>query len=291
MPTFPIGVTAVMLPELDLPEQIDLLKRAGVTHYSVRPRVIPDAERSKPYSNWGNHKFDLTPERLVREGKAIRKQLTDAGLTVFGTVPAININEPADKLKMHFEGAQIIDAGRVRVAVEPYPSTHFNYPAFIDQTVEKYKRVVEVAKPFGQKVVIETHCFSIAASPALAWNICRHFNPAELGVIFDIANFNIEGGYVPHLAVAVLDAYIDHCHVGGSRRVSGEYDEIGFRQSKTVQTPLTEADLYIPAWVKALHAAGRVVPLVIENFTNAVPGSLRLTDSAAALHRINATLA
>lgn len=287
---FAPGVTAVMLPELDLPEQIALMQKLGLTHYSVRPRDIADSERSKPYSNWGNHKYDLTPRRLLAEGKELRKRLTDAGITPFGTVPAVNVSAPEDVLKMHFEGAQLVGAGRVRIAVEPYPKTHFDYAALLKTMVEKYQRAVAIAKPYGQKIVIETHCFSFAASPALAWNICRHFDPADLGVIFDMANFNIEGMYQPVLAVAVLDKYIDHVHLGGSRRVAGSYDANGFRQSATMQAPITEAELYIPAWLQALADAGRHVPIIIEDFTENVPGALRLQQSAPALIRLLASL-
>jgi len=62
-----LGVTAVMLPELDFDEQIALCQELGIRYYQYRPRIIPPDQRDKPYSNWGNHKFDLTPERLVRE--------------------------------------------------------------------------------------------------------------------------------------------------------------------------------------------------------------------------------
>lgn len=287
--TLPLGVTAVMLPDLDFDEQLALLKKCGVTHYSIRPRIIPEGERGKPWGNWGNHKYDLTPARLVKEGREIRKRLLDAGLTPFGTVPAITLSDSDDVLKEAFEGAQIVEAGRVRVSPlnwTGYPHNQvINYAETVQKNVDGYQRVVALAKAYKQKVVIETHCGSIAASPALALNICRHFKPEELGTIFDIANFNIEGAYHPHLAVAVLDKYIDHVHIGGSRRVSGLYDAVGFRQSATTQTPVNEADLYIPAWLKALHESGCHVPLMIEDFTQNVPGSLRLEASAAALRR------
>ena len=84
----PLGVTAVMLPELDFADQIALCRECGVTHYSIRPRIIADDQQDQPYSSHGNHKFDLTPARLVEEGAAIRAQLASAGMTPFGTLPA-----------------------------------------------------------------------------------------------------------------------------------------------------------------------------------------------------------
>jgi sugar phosphate isomerase/epimerase len=292
--TLPLGVTAVMLPELDLPEQLDLLRELGVTQYSLRPRRIPDDQRGKPWGNWGNHKFDLTPERLLREGKQLSKRFDDAGVTPFGTVPAITVDDSDDELKLSFEGAQIVGAGRVRVSPSGwsgYPKGRaFNYREALHKTIEGYKRVVAIAKPFGQKVVIETHAGMIAASPALALNICREFDPGELGTIFDIANFNLEGGYAPNLAVAVLDRYIDHVHIGGSRRVTATYDASGFLEPGFVSCPITESHLYMPAWLQALHDAGVHVPLMIENYQPNVSGEARLTETATALKRALAAL-
>jgi sugar phosphate isomerase/epimerase len=286
----PLGVTAVMLPELDFAEQIALCASLGVTHYSVRPRNIPPEQVGKPWGNWGNHKFDLTPARLIREGREMKKQLEDAGLTAFGTVPAVSVLEADDALKVHFEGAAIIGAGRVRIAPESYPKTRFDYAALLDKQVENFKRVVAIAKGFGQKVVLETHCYSFVASPALAWNLCRHFDPADLGVIFDLANFNIEGNYQPVLGVSVLGPYIDHCHVGGARRVTQATDTQGFRQVGYSMCAVTEADLNIPAWIRTLHEGNLNVPLVIENFSENMPGAIRLADSAVALRRVLDTL-
>ncbi|MCX5660062.1 MAG: sugar phosphate isomerase/epimerase [Planctomycetota bacterium] len=282
----PLGVTAVMLPDLDFAEQLALCKKLRVSHYSIRPRIIPPDQKGKPWGNWGNHKFDLTPDRLLREAKEIRKQLDDAGIVPFGTVPGASIADSDDALKLHLEGSAAVGAGRVRVAPLPVPRESFDYAALVAKTVEQYRRVVELARPLKQKVVIETHCFSLAASPALALNICRHFKPEEIGTIFDLANFNIEGNYQPDLAVAVLGAYIDHVHIGGSRRISGQYDANGFRQVGTQMCPITEADLYMPGYIKALHAAGRRVPLMVENFTENVTGAARLTESATALARV-----
>lgn len=286
----PLGVTAVMLPELDFAEQIALCASLGVTHYSVRPRNIPPDQVGKPWGNWGNHKFNLTPDRLVREGKEMRKQLEDAGLTAFGTVPGASVLDSDDALKVHFEGAAIVGAGRVRVAPESYPKTPFDYVALLNKQVENFKRVVAIAKSYGQKVVLETHCYSFVASPSLAWNVCRHFDPADLGVIFDLANFNIEGNTQPVLGVSVLGKYIDHCHVGGARRTSPTHDAQGFRQVAFSMCAVTEADMYIPAWIRTLHEANLNVPLIIENFTENMPGALRLADSAVSLRRVLDTI-
>lgn len=286
-PLFPLGLTAVMLPDLDFDEQIALCKEVGITHYSVRPRIIPETQVAAAPGNWGRHLFDLTPARLVTEGKAIAQKLASAGMTPFGTVPTATIQNTEEQLVEHFKGASLVGAGRVRVAPLPYPQDQaFDYHALLKETIAGYKRAVAIAKPFGQKVVIESHCRSLATSPALALNICREFDPSELGVIFDIANFHIEGGLRPNLAVAVLGDYIDHIHIGGSKRISSASDAIGFDVPSMRMCAMTEAHLYLPDWIKALHDAGRHVPLLIEDYTPNMSGAARLRRSAADLKRL-----
>jgi sugar phosphate isomerase/epimerase len=282
----PHGVTAVMLPELDFAEQLALCRSLGVTHYTLRPRTIAPEQRDKPYSNWGNHKFDLTPERLVREARSIRRQLDDAGLTPWGTVPTATTADPDDALRPHFEGAAAVGAGRVRVAPEPLPKGAFDYAALLDKVVQRYGQIAALAQSYGLKVVIETHAWSLAASPALAWNIVRHFDPARVGVIFDLPNFAREGNQQPNVGVALLRRWIDHLHVGGSRRVSSTYDALGFRVVKDQFCPLSESDLSFPAWLAALRDAEVTAPLIIEEYTENLPGAQRLADTVRMLRRL-----
>ena len=286
----PLGVTAVMLPELDFQQQIELCRKARVSHYSWRPRIIPPDQRDKPPSPWGRHEFDLTPKRLLEQATELRSRLEDAGLTSFGTLPSASVQQTDDELKIHFEGAAAVAAGRVRVGPLTYPAGSFDYGELLHKTIERYGQVVDIARRFGQKIVIETHCRSQATSPALALNICEAFDPSALGVIFDINNFMIEGGLQPNLAVAVLNKYIDHCHVGAARRTDGERDAMGFRTDAFEMCSLPDGDMHMPTWVRALHDAGLRVPLIIENFATHAPSAQCLAESADQLRHIQITV-
>ncbi len=282
----PLGVTAVMLPELNFEQQIALCSELGVTHYCVRPRIIPEEHVGKPYSNWGNHAFDLTPQRLVAEASTIKKQIEDAGLTVFGSVPAVLVDAPVDELKLHFEGAAAVGAGRVRVSPRVYPKGPFNYETRLEEEIECFVKAVELAKPYEQKIVMETHVGSFVSGPGLALNLCKAFSPDEIGVIFDIANFNFEGGLQPNLAIAVLKDYIDHIHIGGMQINNTGYDANGFATRQRMMAPLTESNLYIPDWIKALVEAQVTVPMLIEDYTLNKPGALRLREASKAIRRV-----
>lgn len=290
-PMFPLGVTAVMLPQLDFDRQLALCTQLGITHYSWRPRVIAADQRDKPHNPWGRHEFDLTPTRLIDEGPRLRRQLEAAGLVSFGTVPACNSAASDDELKQHFEGSAIVGAGRVRISPAPYPQGAFDYGDLLTSTIERYRQVVAIARSFGQKIVLETHSGSFVSSPALALNICRHFDPTDIGVIFDINNFMIEGGLKPNLAVAVIGKYIDHAHVGGALCTFGQRDELGFRQPAHEMCSLLDGGSHVPTWVRAMHEAGVHAPLVIENFSVHADNGQLLTESAQQLQAVMKTLA
>src|SRR5512133_881123 len=98
-----LGVNAVMLPELDFPEQIELCRRLGVRYYQYRPRHIPSERRTELFSYWGNHAFDLTPQRLLAEGAKLTAQLRAAGLEPWGTAPALNVDAPDDVIRLHVD--------------------------------------------------------------------------------------------------------------------------------------------------------------------------------------------
>jgi sugar phosphate isomerase/epimerase len=206
-------------------------------------------------------------------------------------VPNASTADGDEALRLHFEGAVAVGAGRLRIAPEPIPRAPFDYPALLERVVGRYQQIVDLARPYRLKVVIETHMGSLAASPGLAWNICRHFDPGDLGVIFDLANFPREGNVDPCLGVSVLRPYIDHVHIGGSRRVGGGYDARGVRQMSNQFCPLSESDLYTPAWLGALRDAGVSAPLIIEDYTENVPSQQRLADAVGTLRRMLAGVA
>lgn len=280
-----LGVTAVMLPELDFEEQIELCVSLGIRWYQYRPRVIPAEQRGKAWGPWGNHKFDLTPDRLRTEGAALTGRLRKAGMAPWGTVPASTIDDTDAALRLHFESAVAAGAGRVRVGPPAYPDKPFDYPALLERVVARYRRIVDsLSGPMGVKLIIETHTGSLAASPGLAYNLCRHFSPAEVGVIFDIANFTREGELKPHLAVSVLKPYIDCVHLGGGRRIVTETDELGCKITAGQFCSMEESDLHVPSWLRALEEAGIEPPILIEDYAPRMSGPDRLRRDARFLH-------
>jgi sugar phosphate isomerase/epimerase len=282
-----LGVTAVMLPELDFDEQIDLCCELGIKYYQYRPRVIPPERKSRPYHSHGNHKFDLTPDGLVKKGADLTARLRQAGMEPWGTLPSLTVDASDDQMKRDFEGALKADARCVRCAPPPYPDEPFDYDELLDRTVARYAYIIEsISGPMGVKLLIETHTRSLACAPGLAWNLVRHFPPERIGVIFDMANFGNEGAIYPVLAVSVLRDYIDCVHIGASRRMTQDHDELGCKRVTQESCPIEEGDLHAPKWLAVLRDAGLDPPLIIEDFDLSLTGAQRLTRCAATMHRI-----
>lgn len=286
MQQMPLGVTAVMLPELGLDEQVALCVELGVTHYVFRPRTIPQAARGGPWHSHGNHKFDLTPQRLIDEGPTFRATLESAGMTPFCTVPAGTADDPDDLFKRYLDGTAASGCGRIKVTPPPYPAGVFDYPAYLDRAIGRYRELCDLARPHDIKIVIEMHAGNSAASPGLARNLVAAFDPRHLGVIVDLPNFAREGFVEPGLAVSVLRPWIDHVHLGGLRRTPGDYDARGFRQSGVQMCALTESDLHIPTWIERIAEAAPAAPLVIEDYSGHMPGGLKLRLNVEAVKRV-----
>jgi sugar phosphate isomerase/epimerase len=282
-----LGVTGVMLPELDFQEQIKLCVELGVKYYQYRPRVIAEQNRDKPFSYWGNHKFDLTPQRLVAEGAELTRHLRQAGLEPWGTVPLSTINSPDDVLKLDVEGAVLAQAKCMRCNPPPYPLDQiFDYDEYLKKTIERYAQVVEkISRPAGIKLIIETHQRSGAASPTLAWNLCRHFPPGDVAALLDLANFSREGEIRANLGVSILRSYIDSIHIGGGKRVPKEPDQFGSKQLAFESCAMQEGDLHMPTWLRAVRDAGLSPPLIIEDYSKGTSPQ-RLAREVQYLHSV-----
>ncbi|MBE3063829.1 MAG: sugar phosphate isomerase/epimerase [Acidobacteria bacterium] len=268
-----LGVTAVMLPEIDFDEQIELCVSLGIRRYQ--------------FSCGGNHRFDLTPERLVAEGKALSLKLTRAGLVPWGTLPAVRVDDGDETIALHLRGAAEAGAGRMRLDPPLLPPAPFDCRAFIERAAARYEEVARrLAKPLGIRLLVETQAGSIASSPGLAWALVGRLDPRDIGVIFDLTSFAREGELAPDLAVSILKNAIDCVHVGGSRRVIAGSDERGCKRRESQFCSMEESDLHIPSWIAAIQAAGIAPPLIIEDFSPGMSGADKLRRGARLLHSI-----
>ncbi|MEM1213255.1 MAG: TIM barrel protein [Planctomycetota bacterium] len=280
-----MGVTAVMLPELSFEEQVELCVELGVGFYVYRPRVVPEGQRGKGYSNWGDHRFDLTPERLVKEGAGFAARLRDAGMQPYCTVPGGTNERDAARFAVDCEGAAAGGCSRIRLQPMGYPQGVFDYAAYLAEARGWLEEQVEIASGFGLKSAIEMHTGNSACSPGLAVRLVEGMDPERIGLIVDLPNFVREGSVKPGLGVSALGPYVDHAHVGGCRVTVGEVDELGFRKAATEFCGLEASDLDVRGWLDAALVAAPDAVWVIEDYTAGVSGAERLRATAGWVKR------
>jgi len=260
------SATTVILPELDLQEACAVLQRLGYKGVELRARRIPDQARGGTYSFWGNHKNDLTPERFLKEARSIRKLCDDHDLHLVGLAPMARADQ-LDEIKLLADGAAEAQfggpSGSVMVSRNPItirigPPKGYDgsvsYPVLYQEAVDAYGKALEITRERRVKMIVEIHCGTIMVSASLAYRIVSHFNPQEMGVIYDSQNMVMDGYETPKLAVELLGPYLCHAHIGGRRPVPAGKDAQGTALWKWESCALGDGLLSMPTIFEALKA-------------------------------------
>ena len=88
-----ISATTVMMPEFDLRETAELLVKLGFDGAEWRCRQIPEGQRDRPYSPWGNVKNDLSPDNIAVRGGELMAASEELGLAVAGLATNMGADE------------------------------------------------------------------------------------------------------------------------------------------------------------------------------------------------------
>ncbi|MCW8133135.1 MAG: sugar phosphate isomerase/epimerase [Planctomycetota bacterium] len=262
------SVTTVMIPEHDQAETVALLQRLGYQGVEWRARRIPDSARSQPYSFWGNHKNDLTPERFLKDARTIRKLCDDHGLKLVALAPQARADQ-LDEVKLLADGAAEAmfcgPSGSAMVSAQPilvrigaprgYDGT-VPYPTLYQEAVEAYGKALEITRERHVKTIVEIHGGTIMVSASLAYRIVSNFDPKDIGVIYDVNNMAKDGYETSKMALELLGPYLAHVHLGGQRPVPGDRDAGGTLRWKWEGCALADGLLHVPSIYENLKAVG-----------------------------------
>ena len=285
------SATSVMLPELTMEEQAELLQRLGFDGIEWRVRRVPESQRGKGFSEWGEHKNDLTPENFAANAPKMKQVAADHGLAIAG----IASNAPAtdlEQVKLLAEGAAACATGAsgapfVRIGCPRGYDGSVDYNALYDEAVKAYGKALGAIKPFGVKAALEIHGGTIHVSASLAHRIVSNWPPDRVCVIFDANNMIRDGFETTELALELLGPYVGHIHVGGHRPVSKGVDGLGTRQWEWESVPLAEGLYDYPRLLKKLKAMGYAGFISIEDFRG-VPAEEKLKEDIGYLRELRA---
>ena len=222
-----ISATTVMMPEHDLRETAELLAKLGFDGAEWRCRQIPESQRDKPLSPWGNVKNDLSPDNLGERGEELVAVSKEVGLAVVGLATNMPANDLDDVRKVA-EGCAKWGIPMFRIGAPSRYSREANYREVLDEAIRAMEPALAITRDLGVKMILEIHRGTVACSASQAYLVVKHFDPADLGVIFDIANMSLGEGYEPWgMGLDLLGPYVAHVHAAGGKAVEKERREDG----------------------------------------------------------------
>ena len=205
--------TTVALPQFDMRETAELLSRLGFDGAEWRVRRIPEERKGEAYSPWGNHKNDLSPDNLKARADELKAMERDYGVAIAGLAPAVQADQWED-IRLLAEGAVACGAPFFRVGAPKGYDRTANYNDLYDEAVRAYEGALEITRSYGVRVLVEIHNGTIMVSASLAYRIVSHFDPKDIGVIYDTNNMTREGFETYRMGMELLGPYLAHLHVG-----------------------------------------------------------------------------
>ena len=280
--------TTVALPQLSLVEQAALLADLGYDGMELRVRrVSPEARAKAEPSAWGYHVNDITPENFAAKAPEIRRVLADHGLALAGVASAASCTE-LDHIRLLVDGAVAAGAPFIRVGASAgfKPDGSQDYWQIFGETLAGYARALQISRGSGVRIVLEIHGNTIHCSASLAHRLVSHFDPADVGVIYDPQNMVKDGFETTALAVQLLGPYIAHCHLGGHRPLPvTEVDAKGTAQWRWEGCRLADGLYHVPTLLTHLQRIGYRHFLSIEDFRPGDPRE-KLRDAVAYLRSL-----
>lgn len=280
-----ISATTVMMPEHDLPETARVLAGLGFDGAEWRCRHIPESQRDKPYSPWGNVKNDLSPANLAERGEELMAVSAAHGLAVVGLATAMGADE-LDEVRRVAEGCARWGIPMFRLGAPRRYSPDVNYRELLDDSIRAFGAALGITRDVGVKVILEIHRGTVACSASQAYLVVREFDPDDVGVIFDIANMSLGEGYEPWgMGLDLLGPYVAHVHAAGGRVSAGERRDDGQMTCVWETCDLADSFYDVPAFIRALQARDYAGFISLEDFRSE-PVELKLARNLAYLRQL-----
>lgn len=208
-----LSVFTVMVPDLSPGEAAQTFSELGYTGVEWRVTHVPPERRSEPPSFWGNNLCTFEPTLAAAEHA--KNAAEAAGLTIVSLGTYIEVGDLA-ATENALQFAQVCGSGAIRVGVGRWPNAD-SYPVCFERARDFLGKVVERARHYHVKALIETHHNTIIPSASLAFRVVDGFDPDYIGVIHDAGNMAREGYEAYLMAFQLLGPYLAHVHVKNAR--------------------------------------------------------------------------
>lgn len=261
-----LSATTVMMPEHDLRETVALLAELGFDGAEWRCRHIPEGQQDKAYSPWGNVKNDFSPDNLATRGEELVALSREFNLPVVCLATAMSATQ-LDEVAKVAEGCAKWGLPMFRLGAPRGYNPEENYRDLIADTIRVLGPALDITRQNGVRAILEIHRNTVMCSASQAWNIVREFDPADVGVIFDIANMSLGQGHEPtKMGLDLLGDYVAHVHAGGGQPVPADRNEQGQLQYRWDTVDLADSIIDVSLFCRELQARDYQGFISVEDF-------------------------
>jgi len=218
------GIFTVMCPECDLEETAALAASLGFDglEWRVTKRAPEPIEK---ISYWGGNRATVDVENVEVELPRAKAIADRHGLEmpILGTY--LRCHEP-EMVSRVMKVAAEVGCPRMRVGAPAYDGT-IPYEELYTRAVAQFGEIAKLARRHRVQACVEMHMGIITPSAALTQRLVSHFDPDEIGVIFDPANMIVEGLENYQMSLELLGPYLSHVHAKNATWVvKGETDGV-----------------------------------------------------------------
>jgi sugar phosphate isomerase/epimerase len=277
-----IAVFTVMLPEWTPEMAAAELQAAGYDGVEWRvTRTVPERRHEAP-SFWGNNRCTLEP--TTADAQRARTLAAQHGLAIPSLGTYIDMGDLA-AVETTLAFAQAVGAPQFRIRAGSL-TAEATYAEVFARARGFLARVQPLALHAGVKILIEMHPRTITPSAGLAYRLVDGFDPAAVGVIYDVGNLVDEGYEAYPIGLELLGPYLAHVHVknGAFRRPEGG----GVWQATFA--PLEDGVVDFTQFFRALRATGYAGWLSVEDFSVARPYRALVQHNLTFLRQVLNTL-
>jgi sugar phosphate isomerase/epimerase len=203
------AVFTVMCPECDLEETASLAASLGFDGLEWRvAEKSPDPIDEIDY--WSGNRSTVDINDVGTDLARAKEIASRHGLAmpILGTY--MKASEPG-VVEAAMQAAADVGCPKLRVGPPGYDGSR-TYQELYEEAVRDYEKVAELAREYGVQACIEMHMGNITPSAGLAHRLVSHFDPKELGIIFDPGNMVVEGYEHYQMALELLGPYLSHVH-------------------------------------------------------------------------------
>ncbi|GAA1024944.1 MULTISPECIES: sugar phosphate isomerase/epimerase family protein [Amycolatopsis] len=206
------GVATICLPTVDIPECIAQVRAAGFAgiewRVEPRPGSIRDPKPAHPYLV--GHRATLPLD--VPTAESVARDTRAAGLDVIGLAPYLEVGD-TEMLRLACDLANAAGAPQIRLQAPRISRTGQSYSDLFERTVAFFGEIETAARAAGIRALLEIHHNTICPSASLAHRVVSRFDPAHVGVIYDLGNLVFEGYEAHEIALDLLGGYLGHVHL------------------------------------------------------------------------------